>query len=345
MTYKRYIFHPSFSISVLLFIVILLTTGFSQSKPNDSMSQGLLRPDSIPQPADNKMTPERVELGKKLFFDPRLSGSNWISCATCHNPALGWSDGLKTAIGVNMEVLGRSTPTILNIAYQSTQFWDGRVRTMEEQALGPIEDAGEMNQDLDELVKELKAIPGYVTLFNEAYPNLGVSKDSIAKAISSFERSIVSTESNYDRWLKNTGTLSTNEIRGFKLFTGKARCNLCHMGFNFTDNGFHNIGLPDNDDVGRYKIKPIKVLMGAFKTPTLRDIALTAPYMHNGSFETLVEVIEHYNSGAKPNMGNLSPTIKLLALTEKEKADLHSFLLSLTGDVKEMTFPQLPLNP
>lgn len=341
---EKYRINSSFLVFILLSFLMPFTTCFAQDRPNSFISSSLLRPDNIPQPVDNKMTPERIELGKKLFFDPRLSGSNWISCATCHNPALGWSDGLKTAIGVDMQVLDRSTPTILNIAYQNRQFWDGRAKTMEDQALGPIEAAVEMDQNLDELVKELKAISGYVTLFNEAYPQLGVSKEAIAKAISSFERTIVSTDSKYDRWLKGMDTMSKNEVRGFQLFNGKARCNLCHMGFNFTDNGFHNIGLPNNHDEGRYKIKPIKVLKGAFKTPTLRDIALTAPYMHNGEFATLAQVISHYNSGGKLNMGNLSPTLKPLSLTKQEQTDLHSFLLSLTGDAREITFPQLPLN-
>ena len=291
------------------------------------------------------MTPERVELGKKLFFDPRLSGSNWISCATCHNPALGWSDGLKTAIGVNMAVLERSTPTILNTAYLRRQFWDGRAKTMEEQALGPIESKVEMDQNLDDLIKELKAVPAYVKLFKQAYPKDGVSKAAIAKAISSFERSIVSTDSDFDRWLKGQPDgMSKAAIRGFGVFKGKARCAICHSGFNFTDNGFHNIGLPSNHDEGRYKIKPVKIMKGAFKTPTLRDVALTAPYMHNGEFETLKEVIEHYNSGGKKNLGNLDPNMRPLKLSKKEKADLLEFMLALTGDSRPITVPELPMN-
>ncbi len=335
---------------IWLFIIVLLLIVsanpiLAASSPDEGTIGVFLRSDIIPQPSYNRMTPERVELGKKLFFDPRLSGSNWISCATCHNPALGWSDGLKTAIGVNMEVLERSTPTILNTAYLIRQFWDGRAKTMEEQALGPIESKVEMDQDLDELIVELKAVPEYVKLFNEAYPQDGVSKAAIAKAISSFERSIVSTDSAFDRWLKGSpSTMSKSAIRGFDVFRGKARCVVCHSGFNFVDNGFHNIGLPGNKDEGRYKIKPVKVLKGAFKTPTLRDVALTAPYMHNGEFDTLEQVIEHYNSGGVENLGNLDPNIKPLKLTKKEKMDLLDFLLSLTGDTRPITVPVLPTN-
>lgn len=330
--------------SLLLFTI---TTAVSAGiKPSKDDAMIYLRPDAIPQPANNRITAERVELGKMLFFDPRLSGSNWISCGLCHNPALGWSDGLKTAIGHGMKILERSTPTILNTAYQRLQFWDGRERTLEKQALGPIASMGEMNQNLDELVDELKAVPGYVKLFNEAYPEDGISKSSIAKAIASFERTIVSQDSDFDLWLKGQKSNMTESAkRGFQLFQGKARCVMCHNGFNFADDGFHNIGLPNNKDEGRYKIKPVKVLKGAFKTPTLRNVALTAPYMHNGEFETLKEVIDHYNSGGKRNMGNLDPNMQKLHLSKKEKADLLAFLLSLTSEPVEVSIPQLPVNP
>jgi len=327
-----------------LLVTFSLST-FAGMSPEEGDADIYLRPDSIPQPSNNLLTSERVELGKMLFFDPRLSGSNWISCGLCHNPALGWSDGLKTAIGHKMQTLERSTPTILNTAYQNFQFWDGRERSLEKQALGPIVSPGEMAQDLDELIKELKAVPGYVMLFKKAYPKEGVSKAAIAKALSSFQRTIVSQDSDFDRWLKGMDSdMSKSAKRGFALFKGKARCIMCHNGFNFADSGFHNIGLPNNHDEGRYRIKPVKVLKGAFKTPTLRDVALTAPYMHNGEFETLAQVIEHYNSGGKKNMGNLDPNMVKLGLSKKEKADLLQFLLSLTGDAVEVSIPQLPVN-
>jgi len=303
-----------------------------------------LRPAEIPQPRSNMMTPERVELGKLLFFDPRLSGSNFISCATCHNPAMGWSDAQPTAIGHGMGVLHRATPTILNTAYQRFQLWDGRERTLEKQALGPIQAGGEMAQPLDSLLPELQDIPDYVKLFEAAYPGEGITEDTLAKALASFERSIVSTDSAFDRWLKGVdGVMSDSAIRGFGVFKGKANCTACHDGFNFTDNGFHNIGLSDNKDMGRYTIKPIKVLKGAFKTPTLRDVATTPPYMHNGQYHTLEEVIEHYDRGGDKNMGNLDPNMKKLNLSKKEKADLLAFLKALTGDTMDITIPLLPI--
>jgi cytochrome c peroxidase len=301
-----------------------------------------LRPEAAPTPKGNEMTPARVELGKALFFDPRLSGSNWISCGTCHNPVLGWSDGLPTAIGHGMKVLGRATPTILNTAYQKFQFWDGRAKSLEEQALGPIEADVEMAGDLEVIIKKLAALPGYVAMFDKAYPVEGVNKDTIAKAISSFERSIVSTDAPFDRWIKgDKKAMNDAGTRGFDLFTGKANCVACHQAFNFTDDGFHNIGLKGNQDVGRFAKVPVKVLRGAMKTPTLRDIELTGPYMHNGMYKSLEEVVDHYNRGGDEK-DTPDPNMKVLNLTDAEKKDLVAFLRSLTGSPREITFPRLP---
>lgn len=303
-----------------------------------------LRPMEVPQPKNNLSTPERIKLGKFLFFDPRLSGSGWISCATCHNPALGWSDGLPTAIGHDMQPLGRSTPTILNTAYQSFQMWDGRHRTLEKQALGPVLDASEMAGNMEDVLHELSSIPRYEVMFEQAYPGEGITKETISKAISAFERTVVSTDGPFDRWLKGVdGAMSESAIRGFELFKGKANCVACHSGFNFTDNGFHNIGLRDTDDMGRYNVRKVNVLKGAFKTPTLRDVTLTAPYMHNGAYSTLEEVIDHYDAGGFENAGTLSPNMKPLRLSKKEKKDLVEFIKALTGDPMTVVVPQLPV--
>ena len=304
-----------------------------------------VRPQKVPQAKDNTSTPERIELGKQLFFDPRLSGSNFISCSTCHNPALGWSDGQKTAMGHGMQVLGRATPTILNTAYQRFHFWDGRAKSLEEQALGPIVAAGEMNQPLDELVTELKAIPGYVQMFETAYPGKGISPDTIAKAIAAFERTIIATESDFDRWLAgDKKAMSEEALWGFVVFKGKGNCIACHSGHNFADDKFHNVGLKGVDNPGRYAVEPNQTLKGAFKTPTLRDIELTAPYMHNGAYDTLNEVIEHYDVGGFENAGKASPDMKpSLNLTERDKKALVAFMKSLTGDPADVTVPQLPV--
>ncbi|MDH4274724.1 MAG: c-type cytochrome [Gammaproteobacteria bacterium] len=302
-----------------------------------------LRPEKVPAPDNNKVTPERVALGKSLFFDPRLSGSKWISCATCHNPALAWSDGLPTAIGHGMKVLDRATPTIINTAYQRSQMWDGRFRTLEEQALGPIQADVEMNQNMAMLLDEIQSNKGYIALFEKAYPGEGVNKDTLAKALASFERTIVSTESPFDRWAKGEEkAMSDAAKRGFALFEGKANCVACHQGFNFTDDGFHNIGLKGSKDPGRYAKKAIKSMQGAFKTPTLRDIALTAPYMHSGTYKTLTEVVEHYNRGGDAH-DNLDPNVKPLNLSKQEVDDVVAFLNALTGVLSAVTVPRLPL--
>ncbi len=331
-------------ILVSAIIVLGAISASAANAPSKEDTRDFLRPMEIPQGKGNIGTPERVMLGKSLFFDPRLSGSNFISCATCHHPGLGWSDGQPTAVGHGMDVLARATPTILNTAYQRFQTWDGRERTLEKQALGPIIDGGEMSQDMDSLLIELKAINGYVEMFEAAYPGEGIVAKTIGKALAAFERTVVSSESAFDRWLKGVdGVMSESAQRGFGLFKGKANCIACHDGFNFSDNGFHNIGLKNVKDMGRYKIKPVKVLKGAFKTPTLRDITLTAPYMHNGAYTTLEEVVDHYNAGGFKNAGTLDPNMKPLNLSKKERQDVVEFMKSLTGDPVEVTVPILPV--
>jgi cytochrome c peroxidase len=294
-----------------------------------------LRPVAAPAPAANPVTPARVELGKILFFDPRLSGSNWISCATCHNPGLGHG----------MKPLRRGAPTILNVAFNPLQMWDGRSADFEDQALIPIEAAGIMAQDMPGLVRKLQAIEGYRSLFEKAYPGEGITPATIVKALGSFQRTVLSTESPFDRWRKGqANAVNVSAKRGFALFEGKANCVKCHSGFNFTDNGFHNIGLAAADgdeDPGRFGQRKVAISKGAFKTPTLRDVALTSPYMHHGIYKTLAEVIEHYNRGGDVKE-NLSPNMQPLGLSAQDKADLVAFLMSLTGAPVQVVIPQLP---
>jgi cytochrome c peroxidase len=300
-----------------------------------------LRPEKAPEPAHNKSTPARVELGKALFFDPRLSGSDWISCASCHNPAMGWSDGLSTGIGDGMKRLARATPTIVNIGFASSLMWDGRQPNLEAQALGPIQADVEMNQDIPGLVKKLSGIQGYVAMFSKAYPGEDISGETIGKALAAYQRTVVSTESPFDRWRKgDKRAVSDSAKRGFDLFTGKASCAKCHEGFNFTDNSFHNIGLK-SADLGRFTQRKVISMRGAFKTPTLRDIELTAPYMHNGAYRTLEEVVDHYDRGGDV-AENLSPEMKPLNLSAQEKADLVAFMKSLTGSPMQVVIPRLP---
>jgi len=303
-----------------------------------------LRPDFAPAPPENQLTPERVHLGMLLFFDPRLSKKMSMSCASCHNPSLGWSDGLPTAVGFDMHTLARATPTIVNTSFSPIQMWDGRKSTLEDQATGPIEAAGEMNLPLPELIERLKSIPGYASKFEAAYPGMGITAVTVARGLASFERTVLSTESPFDRWRKgDQKAVSASAKHGFELFQDKAKCAVCHMGYNFTDNGFHNIGLKTEGepDVGRYAQRPLKSMHGAFKTPTLRDIGLTAPYMRNGSYKTLMEVVEHYDRGGDDKT-NLDLNMVPLSLTASEKTDLVAFLESLTGVPADVRLPALP---
>ncbi|MBX9793752.1 MAG: c-type cytochrome [Burkholderiaceae bacterium] len=303
-----------------------------------------------PPVADNPITQHKVELGKALFFDPRLSGNGTVSCASCHNPALGWSDGLKTGIGINGTVLGRATPTIVNVAYNSQFMWDGRKKSLEDQALGPMKAPEEMKTDLGGALQMLAATDGYVEMFGRAFPGQPISEETLAKAIAAFERTVVSKDSRFDRWLAgDRSAITTAEWRGFQVFKdpAKGNCAACHSGANFTDNGFHNIGIKagaSGPDEGRFKIRPLAAMKGAFKTPTLRDIALTAPYFRDGSAATLMDVVEHYDRGGDDH-SNLSKDVRPLRLSQGEKGDLVAFMNSLTGRALEIAIPVLPQSP
>ncbi len=278
----------------------------------------------IVHPKDNAPSDEKISLGKQLYFDPRLSVDNTVSCATCHDPKKGWSNGEAVATGVGGKKGGRSAPSVLNTAYYTIQFWDGRAATLEAQALGPIQNPIEMNMDLDKVVEKLNAIPGYKEQFQKVF-GTDVTSDGIAKAIAAFERTVLSGDAPYDHFKAGDKmALSEAAQRGMKLFFGKANCSACHSGPNFSDSAYHNIGY-DSPDEGRFAISKIQGDTGAMKTPTLRDIARSAPYFHNGETKTLEEVVSHYNKG-----GNNNPyqdeEIFPLKLTDAEQADLVLFL-------------------
>jgi cytochrome c peroxidase len=300
------------------------------------------RPEMIPFPKDNPYTVEKAALGKKLYFDSRLSGANLLSCASCHSPAYGWGDGQPRGVGHGMKQLGRRSPSIVNAAFGEIFMWDGRAGSLEEQALGPIRTDVEMNMPIEQLLDKLKAIPEYPPLFKAAFPKDGMTLNNIAKAIATYERTVVSGRAPFDAWIEgDENAISDEAKRGFALFNGKGGCQNCHSGWNFTDDSFHDIGLSDAD-VGRGKFLPAVVKMQqAFKTPGLREITLRGPYMHDGSVTTLEAVIEHYNSGGvdRPSRSEL---IKPLALSAKEKADLIAFMKTLTGDMDPTTVPVLP---
>lgn len=288
-----------------------------------------------------RLAPELVELGKLVFFDPRLSGDDAISCATCHDPKKGWADGLKTGVGHKGKPLKRNTPTVINIDHRLPLFWDGRAKDAEEQALLPISNPDEMAEDLDKLAEQLRTVPEYVARFERAFPRAGITKETLAKALAAFERTLLSVDSPYDRYLEgDRAAISPEAARGLELFVGKAACVKCHDGPQLTDNGFHNIGVAGGDE-GRHKIVTVALMKGAFKTPGLRDVALTAPYFHDGSAKTLLAVVEHYNRGGD-SKDNLDPDIKPLHLTPDEQAALVALMEAMTGRSPAVEPPVLP---
>jgi len=309
-----------------------------------------LRPAEVPQPKDNKLTPERIELGKLLYFDVRLSSSEKISCATCHHPKQGWTDlvPVSKAVGHEGATGPRNSPVVLNTAYQNRQFWDGRVRTLEQQALGPIEADVEMNMPLEVLIPKLNKIKGYQKLFKVAYPksNGVITKEYLAKAIASFERTVVSTIAPFDKYaMGDKNAISKTAKKGFELFKNKAHCIDCHDGFNFTDGSFHNIGLNDGQlngkELGRYLTKRRAAWYGVMKTPTLRDITKSAPYMHDGSVKTLTEATNICGNGGRyeHNVKNKSTYIVDRKLTKGDVKHIASFLKSLEGPDMKLKIP------
>jgi cytochrome c peroxidase len=294
-------------------------------------------------PRDNPGTPEKVALGKQLFFDPRLSGDNRMSCASCHLPDKAFADGLRTGKGAGGKDLSRNTPSLLNVASYTAYFWDGRAATLEEQALFPIQSADEMNQDLDALEKELNAIPGYVAQF-EAVFGSHVTRSDIARALAAFERSLVSGISPFDRYLNGDKNALSDEARqGWELFRGDAGCIRCHNGPNFSDSKFYRIGANFRDP-GRGEITREKRDLHAFRTPGLRDLARTGPYMHDGSFETLEQVVHFYYRGLPVQGPDGAPLdlAPLIGQSFSEMPAVVAFLEALNGEIPQISPPTLP---
>ena len=308
----------------------------------DALKALYRRPATIPFPKDNPYTPEKAALGKKLYFDTRISVSSAQSCGSCHSPSFGWGDGLAVGVGYGMQKLGRHSPTVVNAAWGGIFMWDGRLATLEEQALGPIQAAGEMNMPLDELMKRLGSIPDYKPLFVKVFAEEGMTPKTLAKAIATYERTVVSERAPFDAWIEgDEKAISEQAKRGFAMFNGKAQCAACHEGWNFTNDGFQDIGL-SSPDLGRAQFVPGVIKMEhAFKTPGLREIARRAPYMHDGSLATLEQVVEHYDHGGvdRPSRSDL---MRPLGLTVQEKSDLVAFLQSLTCNLAPTAAPVLP---
>jgi cytochrome c peroxidase len=308
----------------------------------DQLRSEYRRPDTIPFPSANPYRPEKARLGRALFYDTRLSGSGALSCASCHNPSFGYGDGRAKSLGDRMNPLDRRSPSIINSAWGQTFMWDGRSGSLEEQVAGPIEGSTEMNQSLEKLIAALSGIAEYQPLFAAAFPRQSITFRTVAEAIATYERTIISADAPFDAWIEgDEAAISDSAKRGFALFNTKAGCASCHGGWNLTDDGFHDIGLPDRD-IGRGRMLPQVVAMQhAFKTPSLRETTRRGPYMHDGSLATLSDVITHYNEGGI-SRASRSRLIKPLGLSPDEQADVLAFLNTLTGAVDPNPAPALP---
>ncbi|MCY4780767.1 cytochrome-c peroxidase [Sphingobacterium sp. UT-1RO-CII-1] len=298
-----------------------------------------------------------VKLGKLLFFDPLLSGSNQISCSSCHNPQTSWADHLTVSVG-NDHIEGtRNTPSLLNVYAREELFWDGRSSSLEDQAMSPLVAHHEMNSNPEDIIAKLQAIPKYNELFIHAYGNSNYDLKEVTMALASFQRTLSSRRSRFDEFIDgNTNALKDQEIRGLHLFRVKARCMNCHHGKFFTDDGYHNIGLTyykrKYEDLGLYHITHKSQDVGKFRTPSLRDIMNTGPWMHNGLFRDMTGLLNMYNSGMQMNSPTAAealldpmhpvtdPLMKKLNLSKAEIQDLKAFLESITATKYRMRRPE-----
>jgi cytochrome c peroxidase len=352
----------------LIALLVILSTGTTLAIA-ETRPLAPLPPIATVVPKDNPMTPEKIELGKMLFFDPRLAGDSSISCAKCHAPEKGFSNATQLSDAYPGTKHWRHVPTVLNAAYAKLLFWDGRSQSLEDQAKGPVQAPIEMNQNPGHLVEKLDQIPYYKAAFRKVFKS-DVTFDNIAKAIAAFERTIVSRNVPFDDYLRgDKSALDAEQVRGLELFKGKANCIACHNGPLLSDDKLHATGvaeikplMKDSDrvatrhffakdagyknykidaDYGRELITKSAADRYKFKTPSLREIADTAPYMHNGALLSLEDVVDFYNRGGG-QLPNKDPRLVVLNLSDGEKSALIAFLESLSGDLIEMTAPSLP---
>lgn len=366
------VFSTSFH-SIIVIFISLFVSSQSLAQNTDTLSssgEGILI--SLPLgleakdyyiPEDNPQSADKIELGRLLFFDKRLSVDNTVACASCHSPAKAFTDNLPVSLGINNEQGSRNAPTVINRVSETLHFWDGRAQSLEDQAKGPLTNPLEMGMpDLETVSRKIASIEGYRNWFMRVF-NRAVNIDDIARAIASFERTVVSGNSRWDQFKAgNSLALTEAERRGLEIFENKGRCSQCHTGWNLTDEKYHNIGIDwdtSRIDLGRYAVTGETKDIGAFKTPTLREIALTAPYMHDGRFSTLRQVVDYYNfniianpyldpelqrpilslletlefyseSNEPDSSGSL--TMKNINLTMQEERDLVAFLRTLSGE-------------
>lgn len=315
---------------------------------------------AVPYPAYNPYSKEKESLGKILFFDPRLSRSGQIACASCHNPELGWTDNLTRSFGHDRQTGKRNSMTILNSAYATSLFWDGRASSLEDQAQFPVQDPLEMNEKLTIAVDKIAKIKGYNSLFTEAFGDKKVTLERIQYAIATFERTINSPKSKFDQFVSGKSDIYTDQqVKGMHLFRTKAQCINCHNTPYFSDNQFHNDGQTlfgtKNEDFGRYNVTKDVKDIGKFRTPTLREVANTKPWMHHGHFPTLLDVVELYNLGnpspiQKKYLGTardslipkVDPMLRKLDLSKEEIGDLLAFIETLSTPTRRIIIPEMP---
>jgi cytochrome c peroxidase len=364
--------------SLLLIAIMVLLGGAILCLPNHANAEAdefeLKPPTGISAdmwsyfiPTDNPPTAAKVELGRKLFFDSRLSADGSVSCSSCHDPRFGFADGKKVAIGIAGRRGTRNTPTVLNAMFNSTFFWDGRVESLETQTLEPLINADEMgNTSHDEVVRRIAALPEYASQFQDVFGR-AINVELLSKAIAAFERTLVSANAPYDRFLAgDRAALNEDAVRGLTLFRTKGRCSVCHSLNSsfpfFTDGNYRNTGvagnfadfdalqrraatardastnefiqltsLPGKAELGRFLVTRNALDLGSFRTPMLRNVELTAPYFHDGSAATLADVIRYYMRGGNENTSR-DWELQAVNLTEREQEDLIEFLKSLTSD-------------
>ena len=361
--------HAVLLLCSLLAGTILVPSPSFAAEPVSPLALATLPPP--PSPPENPTTPEKVELGKKLFFDRRLSGDGTMSCATCHDPESGFADALPISLSYPTTRNWRNSPGLVNVAWRKTLFRDGRASSLEEQAIFPMMSPFEMNRNLDYLEEVLKTVPAYVEAFRSVFGG-EITRQRVAMAIAAFERTLLSRDTPLDRHLRGEpGALSARQRAGLALFLGKAGCATCHNGPNMTDERFHNLGVPEDpkakedprvlatarfvgkvsgfadyrtlrEDPGRFLVTKDPADWKAFTTPPLREVAATAPYMHNGALGTLEEVIDFYDRGGGDDPKK-SPLLKPLGLTRSEKEALKDFLAGgLSGTVPKIRPPRVP---
>lgn len=320
-------------------VCLVLFLSFLQKESPDSFKEPLGLP-PVEWPMDNPYSPEKAELGRLLFFDKRISTDGTVSCASCHNIPKAFADHLRTSKGIHGKVGMRNANSLVNVAYNRHYFWDGRASSLEEQAVGPISNPKEMTILTDhdkawqDCLDRLNVISGYCVMFEKVFGHETCSLEDLGKVIATFERTIVSGNSAFDRYQAgDVSALTKEQIRGYEIFQ-EVGCIRCHRGPNFTSGGFANIGIGMDQaepDSGRFAVTQDPKDWGAFKVPTLRDVARTFPYMHDGSLRTLEEVVDYYDRGGNPNP-NLNPLLRPLHLSQEDKKNLVYFLKSLNGE-------------